>query len=186
MLTSMGKNILYISIVLIVAILSFVIGRVSSINSAGATGNQIYKLPLPTPKVEKTVNKTFTFPVKDQTNKIISQITYTITSVDELDQIVVKGQPATAVQGKTFLVVNIKLVNSSNQSVVMNTRNYIRLSVNNSTDLIAPDIHNDPVEVEPTSTKITRIGFPINTSDKKLLLHVGELSGEKTVIPLNI
>jgi hypothetical protein len=180
----MGGKFIYIFILIITAIIFFALGRTSVSPTVGASGS-ISKLPVPTPKVEKAINKTFSFPVRDQNKQTITHITYIISTADELDQIIVKGQPATAIQGKTFLVINLKLVNKSNQSIVINTRNYIRLTINNSKDLTAPDIHNDPVEVQPNSTKLTRVGFPINTTDTNLLLHVGEITGQKSDIPLS-
>lgn len=134
------------------------------------------------PTVE--LDKTYSFPMKDNQGQVVTNISYTITSAQLLNQIIVQGQTATAAPGRIFLILNLKLRNDSNQAVSLNTGDYIRLSVNNGTDWLAADIHNDPVVVQPISTKLTRLGFPVNVTDKKFLLQVGEIKGEKSTVPL--
>ena len=56
----------------------------------------------------------------------------------------------------------------------------------NENELLAPDTHNDPVEIQAISTKFTRVGFIINDSDKDLVLHVGEIQGDKEKIELDL
>jgi hypothetical protein len=56
----------------------------------------------------------------------------------------------------------------------------------NTSELLAPDIHNDPVEVQAISTKPTRVGFPINDTDKKLTLFIGEINGQKDKVELGL
>lgn len=132
------------------------------------------------------INKEFTFPIKDAKGQEISNLKYKIEKAELRDQIVVKGQKADAVSGKYFLVVNLKIGNDYNQTININTRNYIRLSLNgNKSELLAPDIHNDPVEIQAISTKNTRVGFPVNVTDKDFVLLVGEIEGNKEEIPLN-
>lgn len=129
------------------------------------------------------VNREFSFPIKNESGEEISQVKYTIQSAELRNEIFVKGQKATAVKGRTFLIMNIKLTNSLDKTIKINTRDYIRLIVNSNTvEPLAPEIHNDPVEVQPISTKITRIGFPINESDRDLQLQVGEIKGPKELV----
>lgn len=132
------------------------------------------------------LNKEFSFPLLDEKGKEVARVKYEITSSELRDEIVVKGQRATSVKGRFFLIFNIKIVNNYNKAIQINTRDYIRLIVNNNEgDLLAPDIHNDPVEVQAASTKFTRVGYAINESDKDLKIRIGELNGQKETVELN-
>lgn len=138
------------------------------------------------PVATEEINRTFAFSLKDSTGKEVSKIKYTIQKADLRDEIVVKGQKANAVKGRLFLVLNLKIMNDYDKSVQINARDYLRLIVNGSSEKLAPEIHNDPVEVQAISTKYTNAGFPINDTDKQLTLQVGEIDGKKDLIKLNL
>jgi hypothetical protein len=154
--------------------------------SSGETG-PVDKQSVLGAKATQEVNKDFDFPVKDTNGDQVASFKYTVESAELRDQIVVKGQTATAVAGRTFLVINLKITNEEDKPVNINTRDYVRLSVNgNKEEWLAPDIHNDPVEVQAISTKYTRVGFPVNDSDKEIILRVGEIEGDKQEMDLNL
>lgn len=156
-------------------------------NSANSNVLGDQKVQIADAKASQNINKEYAFPIKNDKGDEISRIKYSIQNVEKRDQIVAKGQKADAVVGRTFLIVNLKIVNDYNQAVQINTRDYIRLTVsNNDSEKLAPDIHNDPVEVQAISTKFTRVGFFVNDSDKNLKLFIGEIKGDKSVINLNI
>ena len=137
-------------------------------------------------KATVNINKEFSFPLKDAKGKEVSQIKFSIENAELRNEIVIKGQKAVALQGKTFLILNLKITNEHNQAIQLNTRDYIRLSLNgNENEWIAPDIHNDPVEIQAIATKYTRVGYPINDSDTNLQLRIGEINGDKQTIPLS-
>lgn len=139
------------------------------------------------PIASQTLNKTFAFPIKDSNDKEVTKIKYSIDSAELRKQIIVKGQRADAVNGKVFLIINVKITNDYDKAIQTNVRDFIRLSVNGNTkEWLAPEIHNDPVDIRPISTKYTRIGFAINETDKKLALRVGEINGTKQTIDLNL
>jgi len=132
------------------------------------------------------LNKDFSFSLKDEKGDEIGKIKYIIENAELRDQIVVQGKKATAVRGRAFLVLNLKIVNDNNKTIGIQTRDYLRMSVNgDEAELLAPDIHNDPVVVQAISTKYTRIGFPINDTDKDLKLKVGEIKGDKQTVDLS-
>ena len=84
------------------------------------------------------------------------------------------------------MIINLKIINDLNSCVQINTKDYVRLSLNGDKNVwLAPDIHNDPVEVQAISTKLTRVGFAISTSDKNIILRIGEINGAKTDIPVD-
>jgi len=103
-------------------------------------------------------------------------------------QIIVQGQRASAVNGRVFLILNLKITNNLEQTIQLNTRDYLRLIVvSNQSEQLAPDIHNDPAEVQAISTKYTRVGIALDEGDakKKIQLKIGEINGEKQTIDLN-
>ncbi|MCL5019188.1 MAG: hypothetical protein M1426_01755 [Patescibacteria group bacterium] len=189
----LGKRSLVIIIAVIAALLILGVGltagnspskkgvNAASLNTSTDTRTQV--LP---PKSTANINRTFTFDIKDNTGKSLGKIDYTLDNGEVRDEIVVKGEKATAVKGKTFLIINLKLKNSQNDPITLNTRDFVRLSVNNTKDWLAPDIYNDPVEVQAISTKISRLGFAINDTDKNIKLQVGEVDGTKTIVELKI
>ena len=136
---------------------------------------------------EKTLdlNKEFAFPLNNYKGEKIDEVKYMIEKAELRNEIIVQGKRATAVKGRTFLIINLKVSNEFTRSIEINTKDYVRLSVNgNEEEWLAPDIHNDPVEVQAISTKYTRVGFPINDTDKNLIIRIGEIEGEKEKIPL--
>lgn len=163
-------------------ILSFYLGKTLNQNSINYNDER----PLPSAtKAKQVLNKEFKFPLKDAKGDALSEIKYEIESAELQDSIIVKGQRARAVKGRTFLILNLKISNNFTQGIEINSRDYVRLSINNSKELIAADVHNDPVAVQAISTKYTRLGFPINDSDKNLILRIGEIKGNKETIQLD-
>lgn len=177
-------------LIILGAILVLLLLSIRFLNSFGASnaqvqGTQAVKSDLIPPKAVKEVNKEFTFPIKDNKGKEVSSIKYLIENAQLQDEIIIKGQKATAVKGRTFLIFNLKITNGHNLAVQINTRDYLRLSTEGSNELLAPDIHNDPVEIQAISTKITRIGFPVDEISKNFKLQIGEIDGTKETFDLN-
>ncbi len=132
------------------------------------------------------INRSFDFPIRDSKGNVAATVSYVLDTAELRDQIIVKGQKATAIQGRTFLILSLHVVNNTSKEITMNTRDYVRLAVNgDESQWYAADIHNDPITIQPISTKDTRIGFPVNTTDKNFILQIGEIDGEKQRIPLN-
>lgn len=170
-----------------IALVALIIAGGASVlaNRQNSTSNSDSKFDVQKPKASITLSKDFSFPLKNDKGEEIGKIKYTLENAELRDEIVVKGQKAVAVKGRIFLIVNLKIVNDSSQGIQINTRDYVRLSMNNNEkELLAPDIHNDPVEVQAISTKPTRLGFSINESDKNLKLHIGEIKGDKTTVDI--
>lgn len=133
------------------------------------------------------INQEFSFPLKDDKGKEVSRIKFFIENAEIRDEIIVRGQKATSARGRTFLILNLKLTNDLNQSVEINTKDYLRLGLSSKeNEWLAPDIHNDPVSVQAISTKYTRVGFAVNEGEKSFKLQIGEINGEKVVLDINL
>lgn len=171
-------------IIVTVIIVSTKAGSTNNSTQASDSSRKASNVQLQPAKAKIPINKEFTFPIKDDLGKDVGNIKYLIESAEKRDEILIKGQKATAIAGRTFLILNFKIENKSNHKININTRDYVRLSVNNGTEWLAPDIHNDPVEAQAIATKYTRVGFPISDTDNKLKLQAGEVNGKKTVVDL--
>lgn len=173
------------------AFLIIIIGIVilASARTLSASSQKAAKDEKPTvqgPLATNDINREFSFPLTDSKGKELTKIKYTIENAELRNEIIVKGTRATAIEGRVFLILNIKITNDYDKAVQINARDYLRLSVNGNTqELLAADIHNDPVTIQAISVKTTRLGFPINESDKDLLLKVGEIKEQKEDITIS-
>lgn len=172
-----------IALVIFLVLLILIGRKIFSKSSGSNTANQ--QATIAKPIKSTVINRTFAFPILDENDKEVSKIKYTIENAELRDEIIVQGQRVRAIEGRTFLIVTIKIANSFDKSIEMNTKDYLRLSVNkNNSEWLAPDIHNDPVQVQAISAKSSRLGFPINDSDKDLVLQIGEIEGKKEKIEI--
>lgn len=175
-----------VGVVVFIIIILIVRGFISKQSTSTLGSTTTKQISVAKPLSQETLNKDFDFPLKDANGKTLSKFQYEIQSAELDNQIIIKGQVATAVQGRVFLILNLKITNNFDKDVQLNTKDYVRLIVNNSSDKLAADIHNDPVDVQAISTKFTRIGFPIDAAAKNLKLEVGEIDGSKQTIQLNL
>lgn len=136
-------------------------------------------------KITTNINKEYVFPVKNDQGLETAKLTWNFESAEIKNDIIIKGQNANAAPGRSFLILNFKLKNDQKKEVPINTRDYVRFSIGNSNEWIAPDIHNDPVYVQGISTKYTRLAFPIDENDRKFKLQIGGLDDEKSFVELN-
>lgn len=173
-------------VLLVIFAAVFAVRRIMS-NIQSASPTSVLSNQTNTPGAKKTMqlNKEFSFPLRDNAGKEVSQIKVSLLNAVLLDEIIIRGRKAKALPGRTFLVVNMKITNDYNRNIQLNIRDYFRLTKNGINEKLAPDIHNDPVEVQASSTKYTRAGFPINSTDKNLILQIGEINGDKQTIQLD-
>ena len=144
------------------------------------------KIEVKDAKAVYDINQDYSFPLKNDEGEEVSRISYFIEKAELRDEIVVSGKRATAVKGRTFLILTVKISNQYDKPIEMDTKDYVRLVVDSNYDeKLAPDNHNDPVTIQAISTKYTRVGFPIDDGKKDLKLLVGEIAGEKQEIKLD-
>ncbi len=175
-----------IILLLVILIGYYSIKTLTNTQPSSTLGIDDQRIEIQKPKSQQQLNRQFLFPLKGTDGKEVSKLKFSLQNSELRDEIIIKGQKATAVQGRTFLILNLKITNDYNKAIQINARDYLRLQVNNSSEKLAPDIHNDPVEIQAISTKYTRLGFPINDIDKNLLLQVGEITSGKEYIKLDL
>jgi hypothetical protein len=181
------KSYLVIAVFLVLIVGAFYIGRqMSPASTLGAITSGDGREEAPSPVATQGLNKTFQFPLLDDDGEELAKITYYLESANLQDSFIYQGSKATAVKGRTFLIFNLKITNPYDKNIEVNARDYLRVKMNGSEEQLAPEIHNDPVEIQADSTKYTRIGLPINETDKDLILLIGELNGEKETVKLNL
>lgn len=181
------KNHLLIAGFIIVILLTFLAGRnFSPDTTLGDLTGGDGRADAPAPIATQGLNKTFEFPLIDGEGKVVSKISYTVESANLQDAFIYQGKRATAVRGRTFLIFNLKITNPYTKTIEINAKDYIRIKLNNSNEQLAPEIHNDPVQIQANSTKYTRIGLAINDTDKNIVILIGELKGKKQAIKLNL
>ncbi len=146
------------------------------------TGSLAQRVVPPPVKATTDINREFAFSLGTKSKDTIK---YTIQSAEKMDEIIVNGQKAYAVAGRTFLILNVKITNDTQQGIKINTRDFVRMSSpEKDNEWLAPDIHNDPVEVQALSTKYTRLGFPVSNTINSFKLRIGEINGTKTNVDL--
>jgi hypothetical protein len=169
------------------SVLVIIIYVIQGVLISDETSSKSDEIKIEDAKATQDIYKEFNFPLRNSEGEDLSSINYVVEKVELRDEIIVKGKRATAIQGRTFLILILKIANEYDKAININTRDYVRLSVNgNYEEWLAPDIHNDPVEIQAISTKFTRVGFPINDSDDNLVLRVGEIEGDKEEIILSL
>lgn len=175
---------LAVIVVLVVVINSFFQSTSSSTQTiADSQSDERFEVKAPLATMD--INKDYQFPVVDEKGKEIGKFTYSVLSTELKDEIIAKGKRATAVKGRLFLIVNVKVSNPLDKGLQVNSRDYVRLTVNgNDAEKIAPDVHNDPIDAQAISTKVTRVGFAVNDTDTNFVLQIGEIKGDKESINL--
>ena len=101
---------------LVVVGLIFVLGMIRVIRSGSSSANQTPNndniqgtstIALPDALATQSLNREFQFPLTNNTGEEVSKIKYLIESAEIRDEIIVKGQQATAIQGRAFLIIHI-------------------------------------------------------------------------------
>lgn len=169
----------------IVMILALLISwnRFSSGRQTTASSNSGRAILGSTQKKYLEINQNILIPIEIGNEN--SNIIYMVESAELQDSVIVKGASATAVAGKRFLVLNLKISNSQPQRVKLDTRDFVRLGIYQSNDRLAPALHNDPVELQPISDQYTRLGFSVSADAREFILYLGEIEGEKIEIPIS-
>lgn len=138
------------------------------------------------PTKEIVINRQFNIPIRTAKGEASGDtLKITLTSAENTNKILIQGQPATARDGKSFLILNLEVENSTKNQLTVRPVDLIRM-VDANNKSYAPDIHNNDVAVEPISIKKTRAGYVIDDSQKHFKFLIGEVSGNKETIEVNL
>lgn len=144
--------------------------------------------PISEPSTYKSieVGKSFAFPIRSGGGEAVQgELKMTATTVEKTNNILIKGKPAKARDGKLFLIINLELDNPTQNKLGLSPVELIRL-IDPSGRRFAPDVHNDKVSIEAISIKKTRVGFVVDERVTGWKLQVGEVGGNKEVLDLPI
>lgn len=182
------KNSFFIPLGIVVAVILLIV--VFTLRNTGSTNgliNNDQRVSIKGAKAQQRIDKPFEVSLKDGKGTEVSKLKFVVETAELRDEIVVKGNRAVALEGKTFLVINLKVTNNYNKSVQLKIRDFLRLVKNsNENEKLAPSIHNDPVDVQAISTQYSRVGYSLNDSDKNLILLIGEINGPKQRVTLTL
>lgn len=163
-----------------------VYGKLSNESTRTSAGANDDRLAPPIAIASQDLNKTLSIPIKDSKGGVVTNVKYKITSAQLYNEIILRGEKAYPIKGKLFLIVNLEITNEYKQAIDLNATDYLRLSVNGDiSKKFSPDIYNE-LQLQPISTKRSRVGFQINDTDNKLILHVGQVEGTKEPISLHL
>lgn len=175
----MNRKTKSVLVVIIALILIFVAGTavVFAVNAFKTPTNQAG----PTLEISKSFNSTGrtkdgratdgTLPIK-------------LTSAQIADSVLVKGEKATARNGKLLLIINLEIENKYQITLFSKPYNLLRL-VRSDGKRIAPSVYQGDVEVLPISVKKTNLAFVIDPSEKHFTIEAGEVNGKKDAVQIN-
>ena len=101
-----------VTIVVVVGLGRLVRGMISTSSSGKAS--------VAGAKAVQDLNREFSFPLRNGNNEEVSQIKYLIEKAELRDEIIVQGQRATAVKGRVFLILTLKITNDYDQAIRLN------------------------------------------------------------------
>jgi len=140
-----------------------------------------------TAEKQVSIGSRFEVPIrKEDGTETPDKLIMNLTTAESSKRILIQGKPATSRDGKTFILINFEVENSTSNQLTVRPVDFIRLT-DNENRTFAPDVHNNDVAVEPISIKKTRVGFVVDENQKEFKFLVGEINGEKkeVVVKLN-
>ncbi len=156
------------------------LNQVTNVSSPQVNTQSVDEAPLAT----TDLNAHYNFVATDASGNPADQVGFLITKAEKTKQVLIQGRPANAKGDKAFLVLHIEIENASTNKLYLAPVNLLRL-VDDQGKKFAPDIHSDTVEIQPISTKITRVGFVVLADQPHFLIQVGELEGDKQDLEIN-
>jgi len=131
------------------------------------------------------INQTYTITARTIDKKLTDgKLKLRVTNATYADSILVTGQLATPVKGKTFLIINMEIENPYKVSLYAFPVDLFRF-VRSDGALFAPSVHQGTVEIRAQSTKKSNIAFVVLPTDKKFTIEVGEIGQAKKTLEIH-
>lgn len=132
------------------------------------------------------INKTIEIPIRNQDGSDTGdKLKISFSNVEKAKRVLIKSQGATARDGKAFLILNMEIENKTTNQLTVRPVDFIRLLESDERSF-APDVHNDDIEVEAISIKKTRVGYIVDDAQSSFKFAIGELSGNKDIIEVQL
>ncbi len=179
-------NILRYKKVLILAVVILAVGfGISKIQKGSGAQSQFINTVSNSGNPSIGINKEFNFPIYSNGKKTEKNLKLVLTTAERSDKILINGKPASAKDGRDFLILNLEITNPTQDKLNIRPVDFFRLK-DDQGQQFAADVHNDPVKAEPISIRKTRVGYIVDESKKSFKFLVGEINGEKQEIEINI
>lgn len=131
------------------------------------------------------VNQTYSITARDQKgNPVGKDIQFHITEAEKASSVLVQGKKANVRNGKRFLLVNFEIDNPDNTVYFINPTDLVRY-LRNDGKKFAPTVYQGILQIRPTSTKSSNIGFVVDQKETNFKLEVGELENSKQGLEIN-
>lgn len=138
------------------------------------------------PQNQITINRKIEIPIRSSTGTVTGEkLAINLSTIDKSNRILIQGKPATARAGKTFIILNLEIDNSTKNQLTVRPVDFIRLQDSEGRSF-ASDVHNESVKAEPVSIKRTRVGFVVDENQKDFKFLIGEITGEKQTVEVSI
>lgn len=138
------------------------------------------------PQNQITINRKIEIPIRSSTGTVTGEkLAINLSTIDKSNRILIQGKPATARAGKTFIILNLEIDNSTKNQLTVRPVDFIRLQDSEGRSF-ASDVHNESVKAEPVSIKRTRVGFVVDENQKNFKFLIGEITGEKQTVEVSI
>lgn len=138
------------------------------------------------PQNQITVNRKIEIPIRSSSGTVTGEkLAINLSTIDKSNKILIQGKPATARAGKTFIIINLEIDNSTKNQLTVRPVDFIRLQDSQGRSF-ASDVHNESVKAEAVSTKRTRVGFVVDENQKDFKFLIGEITGEKQTVEISI
>ena len=134
----------------------------------------------------KQVSKEYEFNGRNAQGYLVDQkIKLRFDTVQKQEEVLIKGNRATARNEKVFLIFDVSLQNEGANVVYLNPLDLVRL-VEGDGSKLAPQVHQGNIEIRPQSTKKSNLGFIVDQNRKDFTIQIGELDGEKTTFKVQL